>query len=201
MDAAITAHGSAAGPMDNDAKVRLGMRFYVITDIIFVLFLFVTYIWLRAYNTGGGLFPDGTKLPDANLSNINMGLVVLSAICYFVGYLGIRRGRQGLLRIGMLLALLLMIASFVCQIIFMGHLPFVTIDGSFASSFILLSGYHVYHMILALFMGLGLTHRAFRGRYSQDRMLGVVTVGYYWYWTALFPVLTWLLLLALPPKI
>src|SRR5579859_6517978 len=98
MDAAVAAHGHAAAQPMDEAKVRLGMRFYVLTDIIFVAFLLVTYIWLRANNTDGGWFPQGTKLPDANTNNVLVGLMVLSGISYFVGYLGIRRGSQGQLR-------------------------------------------------------------------------------------------------------
>lgn len=201
MDAAVAAHGHAAAQPMDEAKVRLGMRFYVLTDIIFVAFLLVTYIWLRANNTDSSWFPQGTKLPDANTNNVLVVLMVLSGISYFVGYLGIRRGSQGQLRIGMLIALLLLIAALIGQIRYQGNLPFVTTDGSFASTFILLSSYHIYHLLIALFLGLGLTHRAFRGRYTQERMLGVVTIGYFWYWTVATPVLIWLMMMALPPKI
>ena len=30
---------------------------------------------------------------------------------------------------------------------------------------------------------------------------GLITVGYFWYWMALMPVLFWLLTLALPPQL
>ncbi len=202
MDAAIAAHGQAsAGHLDDEAKVRLGMRFYVLTDVIFVTFLLLSYVWLRYNNVLDMWFPKGTKVPDTTPQYILLGLIVLSAVSYFIGYLGIRRGSQMQLRAGLLVALLLVIATLVGQIIFMGHLPFVTTDGAYASSFISISGYHVYHLLIALFLGLGVTNRAFRGRYSSDRMLGVVTVGYFWYWTALTPVLVSLLLLAVPPQI
>jgi cytochrome c oxidase subunit 3 len=128
-------------------------------------------------------------------------LVVLSAVSYFVGYSGIRRDNQMQLRVGSLVALLLLLVALIGQIRFMGQFPFTSTGGSFASTFIMLSGYHVYHMLIALFLGLGLTHRAFRGRYSRERMLGVITIGYFWYWTAAFPVLTWLLMLFLSPKV
>jgi cytochrome c oxidase subunit III len=202
MDAGITAPGTAvAHGMDDESKVRLGMRFYVITDIIFVSFLLVSYIWLRAYNTLGNWFPSGTKTPDQTPVNILTALIVVSAISYFIAYLGIRQNNQAVLRIGLLVALLLVIVTLVGQIRFMGSLPFVATAGSYASTYILLSGYHVYHLLVGLFLGLGLTNRALRGRYSGERMLGVTTVGYYWYWMALMPVLVWLMILALPPKV
>jgi cytochrome c oxidase subunit III len=202
MDAAISAHGHAGEhDIDNDRKLKIGMGFYVLVDIIFVIFLFVAYIWLRGYNTGGGWFPDKTKLPDAGTANLLTGLIIVSAVCYYVGYLGIKRGNQTVLRVGMVLALVLEIATLVGQIRYMGHLPFVTTDGSFASTFIMLSGYHVYHLLMGLFLGVGITHRALRGRYAADKLVGVVTIGYFWYWMAAMPVLMTLLMLALPPKI
>jgi cytochrome c oxidase subunit III len=204
MEAAIPAHGHADAHADtaaNDHKVKIGMGYYVIVDVIFVIFLFVAYVWLRAYDVGGGWFPSGTKLPDATTTNILTGVMVVSGIAYYIGYLGIRRGSQAQLSISLVVATVLTIVALVWQLHFMANLPFVTIDGSFASAYILLAGYHAYHLMLGTFLGLGVTHRALRGRYSRDRMLGVITVGYYWYWMAAMPVLVWLLMLVLPPKI
>jgi heme/copper-type cytochrome/quinol oxidase subunit 3 len=202
MGAAVATHGGhAASHIDDDAKVRLGMRFYVLTDIIFVAFLLISYIWLRAYNTGGSWFPKGTKLPDATTSWVLTGLMVASAVAYYLAYQGVRMSNQGLLRGGLAVATLLTIATLIGQLHFMANLPFVTTDGSFASAFILLSGYHVYHLFFGTFLGLGVTHRALRGRYAPDRTLGVVTVGYFWYWMAAFPVLVSLMMLVLPPQL
>lgn len=201
MSAAAAAHGHASGGhVDDEAKVRLGMKFYVLTDVIFVVFLFTSYIWLRAYNTEGNWFPKGTGLPDANTTNVLTLLIAVSGVCFFVAYLGARANNQLLIRGGLVAALVLEIAALVGQINFMGHLPFTTVNGSFASTFIMLSGYHVYHLLIALFLGVGVTHRALRGRYSRDKMLGIVTVGYFWYWTALMPIAMWVMMLALPPQ-
>src|SRR6266436_177104 len=58
VDSTISAAGHAAPhAIDDDRKVRLGMLFYVLTDVILVTFLFAAYVWLRAYNTNGGWFP------------------------------------------------------------------------------------------------------------------------------------------------
>ena len=202
MTAATVSHASSHGDfVDHDRKLRFGMVFYIVTDMVFVTFLFVSYIWLRAYNTGGSWFPDGTKLPDTMFSNILTGLLVLGAICFFVAYQGLKAGNQGLLRVGSLVAFLLVVAALVGQFYFMGHLPFVTQDGSFASTYLMLSGYHIYHLLLATFLGLGVTIRAFRGKYDATRTLGVRIIGYFMYWAAAMPVLLWLMLTLLPPKV
>lgn len=203
MDAFVVAPGHTAAPaVDNDRKVRLGMLFYVLTDVTFVIFLLVSYVWLRAYNTNGGWFPfNGMRLPDSSTINLLTGLIVVSAICYFVAYRGILAGNQLVLRIGLALALLLAVVTVIWQIRFMGQQQFATKDGSFASTFILLSGYHVYHLLLGIFLGIGVTVRAFQGRYTADRHLGIITIGYFWYWMALMPVLVTLMMALLPPKL
>jgi cytochrome c oxidase subunit 3 len=203
VDAAVTTHGhGAAHAIDDERKVRLGMLFYVLTDVILVMFLFAAYIWLRAYNTDGGWFPfKGMRLPDQTTTNILVLLIVLSAVSFYVAYRGIRAGNQTVLRVGLAVAIILELVTLVWQIRFMGQQQFATGDGSYASTYIVLSGYHVYHMLLGAFLGIGLLNRALRGKYSAERHLGLVTVGYFWYWMALMPVLVWIMMAALPPKL
>jgi cytochrome c oxidase subunit 3 len=201
MGAAISVEGHGAGDaVDHDRKVRLGMLFYVLTDVILVAFLFAAYIWLRAYNTNGGWFPAQFQLPDTTMTLVLLALIVVSAASYFVALQGIRAGNQLMLRVGLTVALALVIVALVEQVRFMGQQQFATGDGSFASTYIMLSGYHVYHMCIGVFLGLGLTIRAWRGRYSQQRHLGLITVGYFWYWMALMPVLLTVLMAVLPPN-
>ena len=61
-----------------------------------------------------------------------------------VGFMGLRGGSKTTLTICMAVATVLAIAAVSGQIRFMGHLPFTTGDGSFASTYILLSGYHIW---------------------------------------------------------
>lgn len=175
------------------------MLFYVLTDVIFVIFLLASYVWLRSYHADGW-FPDGTKLPDQQMTYILTGLCVLSAVFYFIGFMGIRAGNKATLTICSAVATVLAIAALSGQIRFMGNLPFTTADGSFASTYIMLSGYHIYHLLLGTFLGIGVTNRALRGRYSSDKTSGLSAIGYYWYWMALMPVLVTLMLLLLPPN-
>jgi cytochrome c oxidase subunit III len=199
---AATPAESGPHPWSNDRKVKLGMLFYVLADVAFAIFLLVTYIWERAYNTGGGWFNfKGMRLPDQTVSILLLVLIVLSAVAYFAAYRGILVGNQTVLRAGLAVALLLVIATLVWQIRFIGQQQFSTQDGTFASSWIMLNAYHVYHLAIGVFLGLALTIRAFAGKYSADRHLGLVTVGYFWYWMALLPVLVWLMMQFFPAKL
>ncbi len=199
---AVTPAEAGAGPMSNDRKLKLGMFFYILTDVAFVIFLFISYIWERSYNTDGGWFRiKGMAVPDATAAWILTGLIVLSAIAYFIGWRGIIAGNQMLLRLGMLVALVLTIVTTVAQARYMGDQQFATIDGTFASSWITLNAYHIYHLAIGIFLGLALTIRAFRGKYSAEHHVGVDIIGYFWYWMALMPVIMNAMMAIFPPKI
>lgn len=199
---AVTPVAGEAHPMSDERKLKLGMLFYVLTDVAFVIFLFISYIWLRAYNTDGGWFPfSGMRTPDTTASLLLTLAIVLSAVAFFIAYRGIVAGNQMVLRTGLVVAVVLVIVTLIGQMRFMGDQQFATIDGSFASSWIMLNGYHVYHLFVGLFLGLALTIRAFRGKYTAARHVGLVTVGYFWYWMALTPVILAIIVAIFPPKI
>lgn len=199
---AVTPAEGATHGVDEDRKVKLGMLFYVLADVAFVVFLFVSYIWERAYNTNGAWFPyKGMALPDQHATLVLTGLMVGSGIAYFIAHLGIKAGNQAILSLFLLVAVVLVAITLVGQMRFMGDQQFATGDGTFASSWLMLAGYHVYHLFIGMFLGLALLIRSFKGRYSRERHLGLVTVGYFWYWMALMPVLVTILVAIFPAKI
>lgn len=200
----VEAHGTghSASAIDDERKVRLGMLFYVLTDVTFVIFLLVGYVWLRAYNVNGDWYPfKSFAVPDETTSLILVLLMVASGACYFVGYRAILAGNKMLLSIFATLALILTVVTLIGQFRFMGSQVFGPRDGGFTSEWLLLSGYHIYHLLIGTFLGIGLVNRAWRGRYTSERHIGVITIGYFWYWMALTPVLVLLLTTLLPPKI
>lgn len=199
---AVTPAEGAGHGIDEDRKVKLGMLFYVLADVAFVVFLFVSYIWERAYNTNNGwLLYKGMALPDQHTALVLTGLMVASGIAYFIAHMGIKAGNQAILSLFLLVAVVLVAITLVGQMRYMGDQQFATQDGTFASSWLMLSGYHIYHLFIGMFLGLALLIRSFKGRYSRERHLGLVTVGYFWYWMALMPVLVTILIAIFPAKI
>lgn len=209
MSAAVTTHAEQHGHgevtgagFDADRKTRWGMLFYVITDIIFVSFMFISYIWLRGYNTDQGWFPyPNMKVPDPTVSAILVALVAVSGLLFYFGALSINAGHKNLLRFFVFVAWVLVIVALVWQVKFMGEQQFASIDGSFASIWTLINGYHAFHLFLGCLLGLGVTIRAFKGKYSQERHLGITTIGYFWYWMAIMPVVFYTIQLLLPANI
>lgn len=186
--------------VDEHRKLRFGMIFYIFNDVILAVFFIGSYIFLRGYNSNGLFYlPSGTAGPSLLATTVITGLAILAAVVYFVGYWLAKCESQLPFRLLMLLAFLLALIDLAAQVWFMGRLPFTVTDGGFASAFIVLSGYHVYHMAGAVFVGSGVTNRAFHGRYSPSNLTGVYVIGFYFAWTAVYALAIWALVLIQPP--
>ena len=218
--------------VDVDRKVRLGMFFYVAADLILAIFFIGSYIFLRGYNTNDRWVPPPMAHaigggPVAATAWV-MGIALAGAVFFAVGQWALHHEIHRVFAWAMLAALALYFFDLAAQVYVIAHQPFDVTDGSFASAFTLLAGYHVYHMTLGVFLGLGIVHRAFRRLYIHSprppmthsetdrragveggretphvipspRTTGVAAIGYYWYYAALFSVAVWLLLIVQPP--
>lgn len=208
MDASLEhghteASASHESHVDDDQKVRIGMFLYVVTDIIFALFLLISYLFLRASNTQGAWFPAG--VPDLGgvqkIALLEAILLVVSGIAFIVAHVGVRADNLALTRIGAVVASLGWLAALIVQFYFAGHLPFVTTDGAFASIYIVLTGYHLYHLLFATPMMVAVSVRSLQGRYTAARHLGITTIGYFWYWAVILGLIIWILPIVLPPHL
>lgn len=193
-------HGesSHASHVDEDSKVRIGMLFYVLCDVMFALFMVSAYIFLRAVNVNNLWFPDGTHRVDPAMATTMLGLLVASSLFFVLAHVSVRNGNKGLTSLGIVLAALLWIATLVGNIYYMGHLPFTQTNGGYAEMYVLFTGFHLYHLIFGLAFVIGITVRTLQGRYTAERHLGYTTIGYYWYWALIFGVIGWLLPVMLP---
>lgn len=196
-------HGAHAAShsshVDDDRKVRIGMFFYVACDAMFALFMISAYIFYRAENVNGlWALPKGTRHLDPAMTNGLLAALLVSTLFFLVAHIGVRGGNLGLARIGIVLAAALWVVSLVANIYYMGHVPFTQTNGGFAGMYMLFLGYHIYHLIFGLMFVIGIAVRTVQGRYTAERHLGFTTIGYYWYWTAIFAVIAGLLPVLLP---
>lgn len=201
MSASMTEHGTEFVPHDETSrKLRVGIGLYVLVDVTLVASLFASYIFLRVYNTQGQWF-TGIKAPNTGLLTVLAAILALSAVSYYLAERALHTNNQQMFRLAVVAALVLMAIALVWTVWYMGHLPFTTSDGAFASAFIMLTSYHVLHMIVATLIGIGVVNRAFHGRYSSLNTIGITVIGFFWYWTMAMGVALWLLLLVQPPRI
>lgn len=186
------AHGPAGtGHVDFETKQRqwhMAAILFLVSDIVFVVALFFSYLYLRALNVNHMWLPASVH-PPAMSSNLALAAVVVaSAVFWRIGDLGIRKGNQTQLKAGLTLALLLFAVDAVVQISQLSSVTFGPGAGGFASSFYALAGYHMFHLVFGLLLGGGILSRALKGKYSETDFTQVQSVGYFWYWVAIMAV-------------
>lgn len=171
------------------ARWRTGVRLLIAADAAFMAALVFTYFYLRGLNTDGGWIPKGSPTEAIWISWALAGGMVLSAVLYRWGEVGNLAGRKNRLGLGAGLAVLVLAATVVGQIIQMETFPFEAETGSYASSLWVLAGDNLFHLLLTLFIGIGLWNRSRLGKYTATDSWQVRIVGLWWSWVALTTVI------------
>ncbi|MHB8293897.1 MAG: cytochrome c oxidase subunit 3 [Acidimicrobiales bacterium] len=167
---------------------RLAVVLFLVSDFVFVAALFFSYLYLRLLNVNHMWRPAGVNAPPLAENAVLALLVVAGAAAWRFADLGIRQGSQQRLKTGSLLALVLAALDLVAQVWQLTNLSFGPGSGAFASAFIVLAGYHVFHLLVLLLIGAGLLSRVLRGRYSAADYTQVQVFGYFFYWVAVMAV-------------
>ena len=171
------------------SQQRRAVLFFILADAVFFASMLFTYFYLRSLNVNGGWLPDGAKTADAWLVWLIAGVVVVSALAYRSGEMGIRSGSTARLQTGTLLGLLVMVAAVALSIYQFATWPILMSDGSYASIFIVMAWVQFVHLLIVLFVGIGIWNRAGRGLIDQHNDAHVTVVGHWWYWVTLTAVL------------
>lgn len=194
MTLTATASPTAPGHSEDVNTVgrrwRSGVLLIILADASFVAALLFTYFYLRGLNTEGSWIPPKSFTAPIWVGwAIALGLV-LSAAAYRWGELGIRRGDQRRLQTGTTVALLLLVADIVGQVVQLSTFPFRTYTGSYASTVIALAGANLFHLLLTLFIGVGLWNRTRLGKYHATEHWQVRLGRIWWVWVAAAAVAT-----------
>jgi heme/copper-type cytochrome/quinol oxidase subunit 3 len=172
------------------ARWRMGVILIIVADAAFVASLVFTYFYLRGLNTEGGWLPKGSPTAAIWVSWVIAGGLVLSAALYRWGQAGQLAGKHGQLVAGTGLAVAVVLADAVGQIIQLGTFPFRVDSGSYASSVFVLSGANLFHLLITLFVGFGLWNRARLGKYNTPGSWQVRVVGMWWSWIAVAAIIS-----------
>lgn len=190
------AKAASHGHVDQATKERqwrMAGLLFLASDVVFVLALLFSYLYLRVLNVNHLWLPSYVHPAAAASTILVAGAVIVSAGAYRWALAGIRVGRQDQLRLGFTVALLFLAIDAVLQIHQMTSVQFSPQSGGFASSYFALAGYHVFHLCLAFLIGLGILNRAVRGKFSEGHHMEVIVLGYFWYWIALVATIVALL--------
>jgi heme/copper-type cytochrome/quinol oxidase subunit 3 len=200
--------GHHESPVKKDHKERLALWLFISGDALFLLLELFTWFYLRALNTEGlwrgaacskanpctdGLGnPIVQEIQKANPA-YSVGVAALAVVSALLVWLVERSARNNESRSVIsgvaLLAFLALLATVGFQIYQFQVLPFTTIDGSYASTYIFFMGSTLAHLILLTFIGFGLWMRAHQGKYDDGRWFQVRIIRFFAVWIAVSAVI------------
>ncbi|MGH3634599.1 MAG: cytochrome c oxidase subunit 3 [Acidothermaceae bacterium] len=169
---------------------RTGVILLLVADAAFVGSLIFSYFYLRGLNTEGGWFPKGSSITPIWIGwAIAAGLVVSAAV-YRWGERGLAAGVNARLVTASAIGTVIVAADAVGQVAQLVTLPFGLADGSYASSVYVLASANLFHLLLTLFLGIGMWNRSRLGRYAADNNWQVRLVSIWWTWIAIAAILS-----------
>jgi heme/copper-type cytochrome/quinol oxidase subunit 3 len=169
-----------------------GMAMLILTESMVFGILLASYFFLRASAKEWPL--GGIELPDLRLSIPFSVVLWSSSIPALWAEAGIRRGRQGQLRAGLLLSFLMGAAFIGYTVKDFNDLHFGWQDNAYGSIFYTLVGLHALHVVIGLAMNLAVQAKAWAGKFSATRHQTVAVYSLYWHfvdvvWLFVFPSL------------
>ena len=168
---------------------RTGVRLLIVADASFVAALLFSYFYLRGLNTQNAWLADGQKTASIVVSWLLAGGLVLSAAVFRWAQQGIVNGARSRFLTGALVALLILVADTVAQVLQLISFPFGVADSAYSSSLYTLAGANLFHLLLTVFLGVAMWNRGRLHIYSASSNWQVRLVGTWWTWVALAAVL------------
>lgn len=193
-----TTHAEAHVHRDPPAVVarrdRMGVLLLIVADIAFVLSLIFSYLYLRFLNVNGLWLPEEVQPAEVSLTWIINLVLLVGVISAVLASRGARAGRQGSLVSASLVALLVAVVAFVLQWHQLATFGFPAAEnGYFASAYssaiVILAGANAFHLLLTVFISLGIAIRAKRGLFTDPGAWQPRLAMYWWTWVLLSSVI------------
>ena len=168
---------------------RTGVRLLILADASFVAALLFSYFYLRGLNTENAWVLHGQKTASIGVSWLLAGGLVLSAAAFRWAQRGIENDAGSRFVAGALVALVILVADTVGQVLQLISFPFGIADSAYASSLYTLAGANLVHLLLTVFLGVAMWNRGRLHIYSASSNWQVRLVGTWWTWVALAALL------------
>lgn len=173
------------------AQQRKAVLFFILADAVVLGCLLFAYFYLRALNVDNAWLSDDNPVVAAAWKTwLIAGVTVVSALVYRYGERGIAAGKRSTFLAGALIGALLVVLAIVLVIYQMRTWGILMSDGSYASTFIVMTGVQLAHLVLLLILAIGIWNRGTRGKLDDGNYTHATVVGYFWYWVALAGVLS-----------
>ena len=168
---------------------RRAVLFFILADAVFFACMIFTYFYLRALNVNDGWLPSGAGTAQTWLTWLIAGITVVSALVYRGAEMSIRAARRARFLSATLAGILLVVIAAALIIYQMRTWSILMSDGSYASVFTVMIGVQFIHLLVLLFIAVGIWNRGIQGKYDDGGTNHVTLVGYVWTWVALTALL------------
>ena len=166
-----------------------GMVFLILIESVVFASLIASYFYLRA---GAEEWPLGTiKPPDLLLPSINALILFASSIPIYIADTGIRKGKQGRLKAGLVISFIMGVVFLVLKYIEYSSLDYNWATNAYSSIVWTITGFHSLHVFALLLKTAVMIVLAFQNYFNEERHTGVGANGMYWHfvvaaWVPLF---------------
>lgn len=168
---------------------RQAVLYIILADAVLFGCLLFTYFYLRSLNVEGGWIPDGGRTASAALVWTIAAVTLISAAVYWGAETALASDRRQRFQAMTLLGLLLLLVVVGLSIYQLLTVPLLMSDGSYASTFLLMAGVQLLHVLILIVVAFGIWNRAVRGRLDGGNTNHATLVGYFWYWVTLTALL------------
>lgn len=168
-----------------ERRNRLGIWLCIISDVTGTVALLIAYAYLWSLNVNSAWAPPN----DAFADPIPFWLITLGAVASVLllwwGVRGLRAGNRGRMIAAASLATLLLLVTFVGQIVQLSTFPFGPSDGAYASATFWLCLSAAFHLFMVLTLTLGVLGRTRAGLISPANPYHAHLVAMYATWAAI----------------
>ena len=164
---------------------RLGIWLCIISDATGTVALLISYVYLWSLNVNNQWAPPKNAWADWwPFWAIVAGIVIATALIWW-GIAGIAKGHKGRLAGAAVLASLILIATFVGQIVQLSTFPFGPSDGAYASATFWLCLATAFHLAMLGLLVLAVSIRTGKGLISPDNHSHARFVAMYMTWVCI----------------
>lgn len=165
-------------PQGPRASGWFGVVFVVATEAALFVYLLFSYFFLASQAPGP--WPPSGAPPIASAA-INTAILLASSVTAWWGQRGIEKNASGQLIAGLALSLILGAVFAGVQVHDWMHKPFNPATDAYSSLFYTITGVHIAHVAVGLFILACLIVWASLGRFSAQRHLHVTVGVIYWH--------------------
>ncbi len=168
-------------PQEFGSRWLTGAVLLIVADASFVVALSFSFLYLHGLNTQNAFHPGDSGVASLWWPWTIAAVMVLSALAYRQGLIEHRPGRRHFLNPG-LAAVVGMAIALVLTLVQMATFPFAVSDNAYSSAVWLLAAANLFHLLLTVFLGLGIVMRVHRRvtRGARDWHVRIVGVWFAW---------------------